>query len=73
MHKTTIYLDEGLLRKVRRLADASGRSQAEIIREALVAYTGGKRKRPRSIGVGRGGPDLSERAEALLEGFGEDR
>jgi hypothetical protein len=74
MHKTTVYLDEELHRTLRRLADATGRTQAQIIREAVVAYTGkGRRRRPRSIGMGHGGPDLSDRADALLEGLGEDR
>ena len=74
MHKTTIYLDEDLLRKLRSLSDASGRPRAEIIRDAILAYAvGPKRKRPRSIGLGRGGKNLSQRADGLLDGFGEER
>ncbi len=75
MHKTTIYLDEKIYEKIRRLAHATGRTQAMIIREALVAYqAGGKRRLPSSIGAGASGtPDLSDRAEELLEGFGEER
>lgn len=75
MHKTTVYLDEQIYLKIRRLAEATGRTQAMIIREALAEYQGSsKRKRPSSIGAGASGaPDLSDRAEELLQGFGEDR
>ncbi|MBI2892761.1 MAG: ribbon-helix-helix protein, CopG family [Deltaproteobacteria bacterium] len=74
MHKTTVYLDDETQRRLRRLADASGRTQADIIRDAILAYSGGsKRRRPRSIGIGRGGRDLSARVDSLLEGFGEKR
>jgi predicted transcriptional regulator len=75
MHKTTVYLDEQIYLKIRRLAEATGRTQAMIIREALAEYQGSsKRKRPSSIGAGASGTaDLSDRAEELLEGFGEDR
>jgi predicted transcriptional regulator len=74
MHKTTIYLDDRIYMKIRRLAEATGRTQAMIIREALAAYAGGARRTPSSIGAGssRSG-DVSERAEDLLDGFGEER
>jgi predicted transcriptional regulator len=72
MHRTTIYLDEALHERVRQLADASGRTQAAVIRDAVLAYTTGG-QRPSSIGLGQSGRgDLSEQAEELLEGFGED-
>ena len=74
MHKTTIYLDEPVYRKIRQLARASGRTQAMIIREALAAYTGSGRRMPSSIGAGRSADsELSERSEELMDGFGEDR
>lgn len=73
MHKTTVYLDEPIYRKVRQLARATGRTQAMVIREALAAYTGSGRRLPSSIGSGRSERgDLSERAEELLDGFGEN-
>ena len=73
MHKTTIYLDEEAYARIRRIAEATGRTQAAVIREALAAYTGGGGpRRPRSIGMGAGTGDLSDRAEDLLEGMGED-
>ena len=75
MHRTTIYLDQHTHERLQRLAEASGRTQAAVIREAIAVYssTGGKRRAPRSVGMGASGSgDLSERAEELLEGFGED-
>lgn len=35
MHKTTVYLDESQAERLGRLASATGRSQAELIREGL--------------------------------------
>jgi predicted transcriptional regulator len=74
MHRTTIYLDETLYERVQRLAEASGRTQAAVIREAIATYASGRRgKVPRSVGMGASASgDLSERAEELLKGFGED-
>ncbi len=72
MHKTTLYLEDAIYAKIRRLADARGRTQAALIREAVAQYVSGKKRKPRSIGMGRSGRgDLSTRAEALLEGFGD--
>lgn len=74
MHKTTIYLDDRVYARIRRLAAATGRTQAMIIREALAAYTGEGARLPTSIGAGRSGSkDTSERSEELLAGFGEER
>ena len=73
MRKTTIYLDDHLYRTVCRCAEAAGRTQASVIREAILAYTAGP-ARLRSIGLGKSGRgDLSERAEDLLRGMGEER
>ena len=72
MHRTTLYLTEAQRAKVRRLAAATGRTQADIIREAVGRLPEGGVRLPRSVGAGRGGPDLTERAEELLEGFGEE-
>ena len=72
MHKTTIYLDEATHRRLRQLADATGRTQAHLIREALEQYVFGRRSaEPRSVGLGEGAADLSARTEALLAGMGE--
>jgi predicted transcriptional regulator len=75
MHRTTIYLDEHTHERLQRLAEASGRTQAAVIREAIAVYSsarGGPRV-PRSVGLGASSSgDLSERAEELLDGFGEE-
>lgn len=72
MHKTTLYLDEAVYQRIRELADAKGQTQAYLIREAIERYVfGGRPRRPRSIGLGAGSPDLSERAEEFLSGMGE--
>jgi len=75
VRRTTVYLDEETLERLKRLAEASGRTQAAVIREAVAVYSsarGGARV-PRSVGMGASGQgDLSERAEELLAGFGRD-
>jgi predicted transcriptional regulator len=70
MHKTTLYLEEELRERIARVAKQTGRSQADVIRDALRSFFM-RRKKPRSIGLGKGGPDLSDRTEDLLAGFGE--
>ena len=70
MHKTTLYLEDEVRERIARVAKETGRSQADVIRDALrLALM--PRGKPRSIGLGRGGPDLADRADELLEGFGE--
>lgn len=74
MHKTTLYLDERIYRLIRDKAAANKTTQAAVIREALEFYVGGgRRQRPRSVGLGAGPADLSERAEELLTGMGDER
>ncbi len=73
MHKTTVYLQEALYEQIRALAQATGRSQATLIREALAAYAMTQRPTPTSVGLGSSGlPNLSERVDQELEGMGED-
>ena len=75
MHRTTVYLDDHTHERLQRLAEATGRTQAAVIREAIAVYSSnrGSRRAPRSVGMGASASgDLSERAEELLEGFGED-
>jgi hypothetical protein len=73
--KTTVYLDAGDYRRLKALARASGRTTADLVREAVAVYarTHATPARPSSIGAGRSGRgDLSEQAEALLDGMGDD-
>jgi predicted transcriptional regulator len=76
MHRTTIYLDEHTRERLQRLAEASGQTQAAVIREAIAVYSSTRsvRRAPRSVAMGGSATgELSERAEDLLEGFGQDR
>lgn len=68
MEKTTLYLPPELHRALKNVARQEGKSQAELIREALAAYLA-RRDRPRlqSIGVA-GDQGLTGRdAEVWLE------
>jgi predicted transcriptional regulator len=76
MQKTTVYMDEETYRRLKQLARARKRAPAAMVREAVAEYTArhALRRKPRSIGAGRSGrKDLAQRAEELLDGFGEDR
>lgn len=69
MIKTTVYMDPSVALALRQLAVAQGRSQADIIREAIVSYTSKSQGRPRPKGLGAydsGRSDVSERAEELM-------
>lgn len=67
--KTTVYLPDDLKRALEVEAAASGRSEAEIIREAIAARVGAARP-----GVGFLDADpMAERVDELLAGFGEAR
>ncbi len=68
MIKTTVYLDEDTAAAVRRLAQATGRSQAEVIRSAIAsAAAEAEPRRFRSHGAGRGsGEPVGREADAIL-------
>jgi Ribbon-helix-helix protein, copG family len=75
MVKTTVYLSESLKLRLASVARQEGCSEAELIRDALEHYTTEHvRPRPRlPLADGRGvPPDLAERDEEYLEGFGRD-
>ena len=72
MTKTTVYLPDELKRDLERLAASSGRSEAQLIRDAVAALAGSAATpRPRGQLFTGGDPTLSERADELLSGFGE--
>jgi predicted transcriptional regulator len=75
MRKTSVYLDERLALRLVALAQAEGRSQSEILREAVETYEPrGRQDRNFALaGAGRGdGSSIADVAEEdLLEGFGE--
>ena len=72
MRRTTVYLPEELKAALERAAVASGRSEADLIREG-VEYVASRtdRPRPRVPLFDSGDPTLAERADELLDGFGE--
>jgi predicted transcriptional regulator len=71
--KTTVYLDAAAYRRLRQLARRQRRPAAELVREAVAEYVRSRApaRRPRSLGVARGGrANLGQRDEELLHGFG---
>ncbi len=72
MRKTTIYLDDHQDEATKALAQAEGRSQAEVIRDAIDTYVGGRVARPSCIGVGEGPGEgsIADLEDEWLAGFG---
>ena len=73
MKKTSLYLHETDVLRLRRLAEAEGRSQADIVRAAVAAYEARSTRRVFALdGVWEGDDtsiaDVPE--NELLEGFG---
>ena len=76
MDKTTLYLDGADYRRLKRIAQTRKVAPAALVREAVAEYVArhGGRALPKSLGAGDSGrTDLSERAEALLDGMGTTR
>lgn len=75
VRKTSVYLDDADARRLARLAELEGVSQASLLRRAIRAYDPGQRTTRvfalDCAGEGPGGSvaDLDE--DALLAGFGE--
>ena len=70
MKRTTVFLDEPLLRRARQLAQSEGKSFAALVREAVAAYVAGDRAAPGVPGIAgtfaSGAADISERVDDLL-------
>ena len=69
MVKTTVYLEPEIALHLKQLSTSEGRSQAELIRDALGDYTR-RRKRPAIPGLGEfdsGQTTVSARAEDILK------
>lgn len=72
MEKTTVYLPDDLKRALRRAAKATGRSEADLIREGIGAVVGTHLSvEPRLPLFESGQPDLADRVDEHLAGFGE--
>jgi hypothetical protein len=76
MRKTSVYLSDEDRARLARLAKARGRSQAEIMREALTVLEGTQRPDRKFAMAGIVSvPGVSAREipeEELLKGFGDD-
>lgn len=70
MKRTTVFLEEGLERDVKALAERQGRTTASVVREALAEYVVRQRVRRPALSftaVGRSGrSDVAERHEEIL-------
>jgi len=76
MDKTTLYLDSEDYRRLKRVAFRRRVAPAALVREAIAEYVARHDvvRTARSVGAAKSGRgDLSERAEELLEGFGNPR
>ncbi len=72
MKKTTVYLPEDLKSALGRVAAERGRSEAELIREAVrELIRNSEPPRPRLPLFSSGDPTLARRFEEELHGFGE--
>lgn len=72
MKKTTVYLPDELKRRVEFAAHQQGRSEAEIIRDAIDAAVKPQAPEPK-IPLFRLRTNVADRVDELLaEGFGED-
>jgi hypothetical protein len=73
MKRTTVFLDEALLRRTRTYARRHGKSFAQAVREALAEYVARQSPRPRGFpsvagAFDSGHTDTAERHEEILAG-----
>lgn len=74
MKKTTVRLTSSQKQALGLVAKASGRSQAELIREGIDAVTSGQRIAEPTLPLfASDQPDLANRVDENLEGFRERR
>jgi hypothetical protein len=71
MEKTTVYLTTEQKRALERAAREAGRSEAELIREGIEVVTR-RVAEPVLPLFSSGIPDLAERVDEELAGFGEE-
>jgi hypothetical protein len=72
MVKTTVYLPDDLKRRIRDTASLEGCSEAQVIRTALQVYTAPRIEQPLRLPLFTSDqPDLAERVDEHLAGFGE--
>ena len=72
MDKTTVYLPRPLKEALAAAAKRRGVSEAVLIREGVaLAVASDQPRKPKIPLFSSGQPDLAERFDELLEGFGE--
>lgn len=74
MKKTTLYLPDELKKRVESVAETEGRSEADVIRDAITSAVALQRTPAPRIplpGMKLGDPTIAERAGDLMDGFGE--
>lgn len=72
MKKTTVYLPDDLKAALERVAAQQGRSEADLIRQAVRDLTRDlEPPRPRLPLFHSNDPTLAERVDEALEGFGQ--
>jgi hypothetical protein len=72
MERTTVYLTEAQKRNLERAARLSGRSEAELIREGVDVVTSRHQATEPQLPLFESGqPELAERVDEALDGFGE--
>lgn len=72
MKKKTVYLPDDLKAALERMATAQGRSEADLIRQAVQDLTRDlEPPRPRLPLFRSDDPTLAERVDEALEGFGQ--
>ncbi len=72
MRKTTVYVPDRLKSQLARAAEESGRSEADLIREGIELVSGRVAgAEPRLPLFASGDPELAERVDEHLAGFGE--
>ncbi|MEX0631040.1 MAG: CopG family transcriptional regulator [Chloroflexota bacterium] len=72
MEKTTVYLPDELKAALQRKARATGRSEADLIREGIGTVVGTHRIAEARLPLFESGqPDLAEQVDEYLAGFGD--
>ena len=69
--RTTVYLPDDLKSTLARAAVEEGRTEADLIREGVERLLAARQPEPRLPLFSSGKPDLAERTDELLAGFGE--
>lgn len=73
MKRTTIYLPDDLKAGVERIAEAEQRTEADVIREAIAGVVAARVPPAPLVPLFEDeltAPDIAERVDELLEGFG---